>query len=284
MTTQSQLNTDSQPETLSVLRFSGTDAANFLHKQLTADINALNEGESTFACLCQPKGRVIALFLVWRFEDCCEVILSSSLRDPVHQWLKRFVFRDDVTIEAIDGVGVEVYQGIPEKDHCSPLPGLCYALDEPGLSSAKAIDAQRAMELEAGIVWLNTSTTEQFLPQMLGAGHINALNFRKGCYPGQEIVARTHYLGKLKQRPVLVRLPAAVSNPEHMQKVQLGDSGNQSVMVDATVAAHALHEDGQQRVLLVARAQELKEVDSLILGETRVPVSTHWFPVDLQKP
>ncbi len=88
-------------------------------------------------------------------------------------------------------------------------------------------------ELHAGISWLGPQTSGQFLPQMLGFDQLGAVNFRKGCYPGQEIVARTHYLGKVKRHPRLV-CAQAITCPSPMEKIQIisGEQAYAAVVTD----------------------------------------------------
>lgn len=272
---------------LAMLRFTGRDAGRFLHNQLSADILALEPGGSTFACLCQPKGRVIALLLVWRRDDGYEVICPAAQQGSLATWLRRFIFRDDVQIQSSDNMVSGVYGAGPDGPFgARPIPGFCYDSGAPDDGRAEAAEAFRAHELEHGICWLDAATSEQFLPQMLGAGSIGALNFRKGCYPGQEIVARTYYLGKLKQQPLVLKF-AGDTAPAVMDKLLLdptpGAATSDEQLLEAVLVARALHADGCWRALSVARPGPQAAVDfpngRLRRGEREWTISGHWLPV-----
>ena len=117
---------------LSVIAFSGRDADTFLHNQLTQDVRALAPGEATFASICQPKGRVIALLMVVAGDNGFRVVCSRYLVDRLLTHLRRFVFRDQVVIEpvaeAVAGpfeAGMDAGGGVAVVE---PLPALRYGL------------------------------------------------------------------------------------------------------------------------------------------------------------
>jgi folate-binding Fe-S cluster repair protein YgfZ len=173
---------------LSALRFSGSDAGDFLHNQLSADINALSSGESTFACYCEPKGRVLALVLVGRKDDGYYMLMSRSLTEPVATRLKIYVMRSKVDIESLDGCSILGIQSgdepgapgdckarvrLPESDDSYlVVDGDTTTEIDPALE-----DAWKLAELERGITWLCGETSGQFLPQMLGYDSLGAVNF-----------------------------------------------------------------------------------------------------------
>ena len=184
---------------LAAIAFTGNDAGAFLHNQLTEDILSLTPGASTFAALCQPKGRVIALLMVGAGEDGYTVLCRASLAEGLVTHLTRFIFRDQVQIQRLEGTHVLCGEGpVPARDASTPatnespvfepLPGFRYTVDDSAATpsagdnaTARDTEAERARELAHGIVWLDPDTSEQFLPQMLGHEAIGALNFRKGC-------------------------------------------------------------------------------------------------------
>lgn len=245
---------------LTAIRFSGADAGSFLHNQLSADVLGLGDGDSTFACYCEPKGRVLALLLVQRVNDDYYVVISSQLATAVCARLKIYVMRSRVTIDTLDKYSVA---GLQTDDIPAPLlasvamsrlPGsnLWLLVTEHEIPESDNRDLQKQWklaELELGVTWLNTATSGQFLPQMLGFDQLGAVNYRKGCYPGQEIVARTRYLGKVKRHPRLLRCKLAAC-PHPMDKVTLHD-GEQTY--EATVADCADGGDGGLCLLTVAR-------------------------------
>lgn len=232
---------------LSVVRFSDTDAGDFLHNQLSNDVLGLAEGDSVFACYCEPKGRVLALMLVSCVGDDYYAVMASSLVKSVTDRLRMYVLRAKVRIEVLEQHAVA---GI-ESGSVANAEGLATILPIPGSTrslllmdvktidpgSDDAVNAWKADELQQGIVWLCPATSGQFLPQWLSFDELGAVNFRKGCYPGQEIVARTKYLGKVKRRPRLLNTENDLC-PEAMEKVELtsGDQSDNAVVVDCAQA------------------------------------------------
>ena len=229
---------------LTAIRFSDADAGDFLHNQLSADVLALASGDSTFACYCEPKGRVLALMLVYRLDDDYYAVMSASLASTVTDRLKIYVMRSKVSIEVLNGSTVSGLQAddAPEMPSTAiaaiPLPDsnkwfVVTTTDTPPATDPSSPDTWKTSELQQGITWLCAETSAQFLPQMLGFDQLGAVNFRKGCYPGQEIVARTHYLGKVKRHPRLVCVQAIIC-PEPLDKIQIlsNDHSYDAIMVD----------------------------------------------------
>ena len=194
---------------LSATRFSGPDAGSFLNAQFSADIAALKEGQSTFAAFCSPQGKVFGLLLIGRQKNNYMVIGSAQLLPSVVQRLRIYIFRSKVEIEPLDNMQVCGLSPSCPEDPASPvlMPGdmpLRYAIVSEGTQNDEETENWRHSELNNGVAWLDVNTTEKFIPQMLGYDQISAVSFSKGCYPGQEIVARAHYLGKVKRKPLLV--------------------------------------------------------------------------------
>jgi len=194
---------------------SGTDAGDFLHGQLTADVVSLAPGQSTLSAWCSPRGQVIAPMLVQRREEDWLIALEQSLASETIQRMTRFILRSLVTFTEFENRWLTgSLDVVPRPGNQSPWLdrlNLGYELtDEPGSKfvedSAAAERKWKAWELRRGLSWLSPSTTERFLPQMLGLDDLGAVSFNKGCYPGQEIVARARYLGKVKRGPVILEL------------------------------------------------------------------------------
>ena len=229
---------------LSAIQFSGADAGHFLHNQLSADVLGLEKGDSIFACYCEPKGRVLALFLVYRTDNDYCVIMSRSLSAAVTQRLKMYVMRSKVDIEILDESFVSGFD-VNEKPELAlsspdtiPIPDsdkwlVVTSRDLSAAANSSPQDSWKVADLKRGICWLNPESSGQFLPQMLGFDKLGAVNFRKGCYPGQEIVARTHYLGKVKRHPRLLCTPGKVS-PDTLDKIQIigDDNAHKAIIAD----------------------------------------------------
>ena len=204
---------------LGVIRVEGPDAASFLQAQVTADLRGLAPGTSTLAAWCSPQGRVIALLRIGPFADGYLAVLPRELCGSVHERLRRFVLRSrvaiidasaDLTVVGISGREPGALDALPPHGELAVLrlPAsreLLIGTAEPlgaataGLDPA-GDDAWEARCIAEGEPEVYSSTSESWVPQMLNLDLLGAVSFRKGCYPGQEIVARTQNLGRIKRR------------------------------------------------------------------------------------
>lgn len=228
-----------------LIAFTGEESASFLHNQLTNDVEHLGPGEVRLAGYCSPKGRMLASFLMWRNEESIFLQLPRAIQPAVQKRLQMFILRAktkpaDVSEQfvtlGIGGGNAEAvlqtwFDVLPAKpftkiDH--PLGTLLRVADAFGaprflwLASAQTAavaapvlnerllaggdETWRLSEIHAGVPQIGTGTQEQFVPQMVNFELLGGVNFKKGCYPGQEIVARSQYLGKLKRRTALATI------------------------------------------------------------------------------
>ena len=215
-----------------VIRASGAEAAKFLHGQLTQDIEHLPEGEARPAGYCSAKGRLLATFIVWRAGADILLACSADLLPATLKRLSMFVLRaqcklSDASAElplwgvsgtapgsvwAVSGpASAQVIelppalvngQSVSRQLHVAAAAPEAAALDEP---------AWRWLEVHSGVARIVAATVEQFVPQMINLELVGAVNFRKGCYPGQEVVARSQYRGTLKRRAQVVASPVALA-------------------------------------------------------------------------
>lgn len=158
---------DSKSE--SVIHVQGVDAATFLNAQLTRNVDTLGEGEDALAAWCNAKGRVQTLFRVQRDMNGYHLYLPRSMLELTLPRLRMFVLRSQVLLDTQE--------------------------DE-----YRVAGNHPTSRIARGIPQIYPDTREQFLPQMLNLDLLGGIDFKKGCYPGQEIVARTQYLGQLKRR------------------------------------------------------------------------------------
>lgn len=163
------------PFPYSKILVSGADAFDFLQAQLSNDLRLLDKHDELLAAWCNPKGRVICILRVRRSDDGYLLILPTELADSVLRRLTMFRFRSKVEFGA---------------ESASPDE-----LGIPGPVEDWLLDNLRAGRPE---VW--QAQSEAFTPHMLNLDLLGAVSFDKGCYPGQEIVARTHYRGATKRR------------------------------------------------------------------------------------
>jgi tRNA-modifying protein YgfZ len=252
---------------LAVLTVSGKDAAKLLQGQITCNVNDVSETKSSLGALCNPKGRAITTFLLVKTGDAFLMVLPEELLEPVKKRLQMYVLRSDVTLA--DSSDQHCLIGL-----CNPAtePGPLFATTQQEVISVnfsttqgrslviaeadKAIalwsemagnqcfhpensEQWRYLDIISGIPWLTTETSEEFIPQMLNLDLLGGISFNKGCYTGQEIVARTHYLGKAKRALFLAECDTPLT-PEP----------NSSIIDDSTCTEQAIG-----KVLLAQRYQ-----------------------------
>ena len=245
-----------------LLRFRGADAAKFLQGQLSNDMTALDADRLLLAGLHNAQGRVLALLrLVAPAPDDVIALLPAELAEPIAAQLRRFVLRARLTIvneSAVDAMGAAA----------AAVPALAAALR----------DDSRAAGVAAGLPQVYAATSGEFVSQMLNLDCIDAISFNKGCYTGQEIIARAHYRGRMKRR-----MQRFVSAAEQAltpgQPIRLGD-GRTARVVDA-----ALRADGRTEFLAVTAlsAPGSDEMPETTAGasETRVDCSALPLPYAL---
>lgn len=297
---------------LGLLRCSGDDARDFLHGQLSNDILQLDCEHSEYAAYCSPKGRMLANFLLWRRENAFCLELARSLLPAIHERLARYVLRAKVKlIDASESCVIlglagsaaaaalqSLFPRLPRQAHelvQHPVNGALIALPggrfqivaevEPALRLWRQLSAALTpagarcwewLEIRNGIPLVTPATQEQFLPQMANMELIGAVNFQKGCYPGQEVVARTQYLGQIKRRMVLAHMADEGSPQAGDELFSSALEGQASGMV---VNAQAAPDGGHDllAVLQTAGISEatvhLKSADGPLLAIQPLPYS-----------
>lgn len=227
---------------LGIIRVGGDDARDFLHNQFTSDINHLGLESVQHSAWCSAKGRMVASFIVWREGNEYLLALSRDLVEPIAKRLQMYVLRAKVSIQ-VPGDSL-LLLGVAGPQAGDALASACIAVPEPMKSAACAggsvlrVDPLRFLvalapeaagsawtkltasarkvgvpvwqwlDIQAALPVVTAATREHFVPQMANFDRIGGVSFHKGCYPGQEIVARTQYLGKVKRH--LYRLHAEV--------------------------------------------------------------------------
>ncbi len=241
-----------------VIYAQGRDAAVFLQAQLMNDVAALADGEWQYTGWLNPQGRVMALFQLLKLSDQQFLIVQNSLDS---EWLidnlKRFVFRSKVSFSAMPSVCAsgEVlaanssmpaehgFHGDIESQLIMNMPNaLCHrrlTLSQTATATdAEAHDQWQCLDMAIGWPWIDDTLQNLWTPQMLSLQTLNAFSLKKGCYPGQEIVARTHYLGKSKRHLVslcgeqLSNTQAVLQNGQEIGKVvNANRAGNFAIAV-----------------------------------------------------
>lgn len=280
-----------------IIEASGTDATAFLHGQVSADIMALANGSSQLAAYCNPKGRMLALFRIIRHEDRYFLLLPAELLDATLKRLRMFVMRSKVTLtdvsenwallgcsgdksistlaeqglnppsEADSGTwqgdaGVWRLRGdrpralvLATKERMAQLWSALGSLQPAGES------AWRLLDIHAGIPEVLSGTAESIIPQMANLDLLGGISFTKGCYPGQEIIARMHYLGNLKRR--MYRLTLSTSEvPQPGSDVHTADGARAGEIVMAAPAS-----DGKTEALAILQIERAQTAELQVSGQ-----------------
>ncbi|MDX1454190.1 MAG: hypothetical protein R3217_01915 [Gammaproteobacteria bacterium] len=220
---------------LRFFRISGADAVTFLQGQLSNDVAALDPGEVQLTSFNSPKGRVLAIGRLARIGDDYLLGIDAGIAEAAAKRLAMFILRSKVTLapeESISGLVGFGDVDLPATDGCArfELPGPDGAstrtevfgpADELSMVDCD-IDADRLAELDilCKLPRITPDNQDQHVAQHLDLEHLGAINFKKGCYTGQEVIARMHYLGRKKTRVlVLLQSGAAESGEDSKLKV-----------------------------------------------------------------
>jgi folate-binding protein YgfZ len=281
-----------------VIAVHGSDAATFLQSQLSNDISTLDAGHSQLSAFCTPKGRMLGLMRIFRVDDGYYLRLPADTLEAVLQRLRMYVLRANVTLEDAsdnflrigvsgtdaDGEIASATGACPDAinavAHAGPLTVIRVPGVEPrfevyasSLKSARSLwdalnvrgapvgeAAWRLLEIRAGLPAVFAANSEQFVPQMANLQLVDGVSFRKGCYPGQEIVARMQYLGTLKRRMYLGRIAQDEPVPPGTA-LFAGADGEQPVgrIVDAQA-----HPDSGLLALAVLQIQAADAADAFL--------------------
>lgn len=227
---------------LGIIAVSGEDASTFLQGQLSGDMNALTDGQYIFSSLNTLKGRCIATLTIIKIEGVIHLILSRDLVSKVIDVLNKYIVfsqaslhnkSDELILFGLSGnLPASFASSIstaPTPSHSMTQAGPQTYLSIPGLfprylfispleqaeltwlklnkdASPATSRSWEIADIEAGAVNVNAAISEQFLPHNLNLHLTGAINFEKGCYTGQEIIARMQYRGKLKSQVYLCQI------------------------------------------------------------------------------
>jgi len=290
---------------LGVIAVYGADAESFLQSQFSNDISQLTETGTQLDAYCTPKGRILGLMRLFRQGETWYLRLSEDTLEAVIQRLRMYVMRADVTLEDVSdnflriGISGEtavdelqtVMSDVPSEADQLGHSGDITLLRVPGVlprfeayissleTASKLWDslnvrgapvgesAWRLLEIRDGLPNIFAATSELFVPQMTNLQLLNGVSFKKGCYPGQEIVARMQYLGTLKRRMSLGHI-ATDQQPSPADSLFTGADSEQAVgrIVDAQP-----HPDGGQLLLAVMQIK-VAEAGDMHLGSAEGPL------------
>ena len=208
-----------------LLSVAGADARAFLHAQLTSDIQHLGADRAALAGWCSAKGRLLATFLVIPAPDGFLLQLARDLAAPVAKRLSLFVLRSKVKVTDVSDAWAQfglwdadlqqpdvAWSGHRARVRVGERRYLELLLETETLEVPNAAEVEwTRQEIRAGRPFISAATQDQFVPQMVNLEQLGGVDFKKGCYPGQEIVARAQFRGQVKRRMVRAQAPAGVS-------------------------------------------------------------------------
>ena len=283
-----------------LITLEGPDTDKLLQGQLTCDVAAITADQTGAGALCTVKGRMLGNFSLYRAGDQTRLVTHRALTSTLVDTLKKYaVFYKTQLTDASDAFRVLGLAG-PDAgalagEYGTDVPGGC---DQVLLSphrrllvvpadQAEALWARLAaratpaglslwtlLAIRDGLGEVRPETVEEFIPQMLNLQHTGAVSFRKGCYTGQEIVARMQYLGKLKRRRYRLAIPVAETPAPGADIVISAGGANAGQVV---MAARSSPDSSELLAVLTAEAAA---ADSLIIAGAPTPVRVLPLPYD----
>lgn len=236
---------------LAVISVSGEDSAKFLQGQITCDINSVTNSRLSIAAFCNPKGRVITSLFIFKTKAGFKLILPACLIEKVYKKLKIYILRSAVQLETnnttirLFGIKILANDQLTETeffnnsqllifDYPFSTNRYLFILDQDNfnvfsLSTLK--DAPQGdwtewfyADINSGMPWLTLEQSEEYTPQMLNIDTLGGVSFNKGCYTGQEIIARTHFLGKAKRHLFIAECEEQIDSTKDINVLE-NDSG-----------------------------------------------------------
>jgi len=251
---------------LAAIMVTGADARTYLQGQLTADLDKLVTNRVQLACCNSPQGRVQAVFWILARTDGLAMVLPAALVDSTVARLRKYVLRAKAKIEPASALQVGVVPRsalpadvtLPEAGSHHEIGGVSY-FTLPGVDDVLVLGALSAApdaarehqwhlsQVRAGLPQVYPETHEAFVAQMLNIDLLGGVSFEKGCYTGQEIIARAHFRGTIKRRMFLFHSPGPAPVPG--TRVLAGEQHAGDV-VDA-----AATDDGSEVLAVISLAQ-----------------------------
>lgn len=257
-----------------LLPFAGDDVKTFLNGQLSSDVQQLGDNHNQYSSHSTPKGRMLGNFLVWQQDGRVVLQVAPDLKDALQKRLSMYILRAKVKLTPWEEAPVMLGLAGPEAASLLHTVLAAPALAEHGTwsddgltllrtrgeryqllcSVARAIalwpqlakgatpageDAWLLGEIRAGIPWITAATQDAFVAQMVNLELLGGVSFRKGCYTGQEIIARTQHLGKVKQRLFRVAFDVSAHAGDALYSPDLnGQSSGTLLNVAQTASGH----------------------------------------------
>lgn len=296
-----------------LIKASGGDVVDFFQGQFTNDIKQVTDNSSQLSAYCSPKGRMLASFRIFKRNEDYYLSMHSSIVEATLKRLRMFVMRSDVTLEEqnenfcyIGIAGKEavtrlssLFGQLPANtDDCvtensltitrlhgemprfeifgpiAEISQLWQSLEDESVCIGE--NSWKLLSIRAGIPEIVSETVEAFVPQMVNLQAINSLSFTKGCYPGQEVVARMQYLGKLKRRLYIATVET--ENLPLAGQIIVADDGSEQKAGQVVNASWS--NDNQAEllaVLIIEKAENhelhIENIDGPVINLTPLPYS-----------
>ncbi|WP_404377725.1 YgfZ/GcvT domain-containing protein [Vreelandella aquamarina] len=286
------------------LDIKGADAEKFLQGQTSAQVSLANGTFAPLTCFCTPKGRMLANGQLLRLgSDHFRLVLDASLADALAHHLKKFAafYKAELSVvasvtfagvsEPTDALAEHLGITFPEHPYThatsstgtalrmlgSPRWLLMFEGDASDLvSSDEALHNQwQLADIRSGIAWLTDAQQDHFLPQMLNWEALGGISFKKGCYTGQEVVARAHFRGQVKKR--LVHASVNTTTLPGIGESLVDDSGKSL----GEVVSSAVSDDQQVELLAVMNTKVIE--DGLTAYWQQQPITLHELPYPIER-
>lgn len=256
------------------IQVQGDKAAHFLQGQLTCDIREVSSNQTRLGAYCNHKGRVLANLRVLQFNGDFYLELPATMANFAIQQLQKIALLSRVNLKSTELISLNCYiseiNNLPEITDQAQIFQNVLIIKAPGTepryeiigqpanielihkelsSKIKVIDNEQwqCLDIENGIPWIYPETQDLFTPHMLNFPQLNAVSFTKGCYVGQEVIARTHYLGATKRQLLNITLKAPQS-PKPGDKIY-----NEAMQEIGIVVNAAISTTNQYHILAVCR-------------------------------
>ena len=250
-------------EYLAVLEVTGNDATTFLQAQLTSDIATIEPDGSQFSSWCSPQGRIITTMLVHKRNDTYFILLPNELKDTFQKNISIYILRSKVMITAREDLthimaisGEELIQKIKNSFQTAKFKEALLVEIPDGKNNRSILVSKESLQgkinqidtnindvlvenwknldIESGVVWITAETSNKLLPQDINLERLKALSYNKGCYPGQEIIARLHFRGKEKYGLYKGTISSDQKLPDIGGRLYLADDSASCGMIVAT--------------------------------------------------
>jgi len=312
------LNTDvvARLDDYGLIKVEGDDAETFLHAQFTNDLQqGVSENSSQLSAYCSPKGRILSLFRIYKANNAFYLSMPRELIEATHKRLSMFVLMSKVTLTdetdnihqlgvsgpnseqklmALVGQPPETVDQVVTNENISiiriPGPHPRFQIIGPAKEikslnnklgtfvAEVSANAWQLLDIHAAIPIIKLANVEAFVPQMINLQAINGLSFKKGCYPGQEVVARMQYLGKLKRRMYLAHSDNdAIAEPGDNIFVNVDEPRKTGVVVTAQPAP-----DGGCDLLIVVEIESAENQPLHLDGNMISALSLKPLPYSLE--